>query len=266
MQPILHRTALPLLATLLISLLLAGPTLAADFNEPLTGMRFVLIKGGAFDMGDSTHNGYAFERPLHRVNIQEFYIGAYEVTFMQYDRFARDTNRPFPDDAGWGRETRPVINVSWDDAQAFAAWLSSKSGKHFRLPSEAEWEYAARAGTNTAYWWGNKIGTGNANCNGCGSAWDNRMTAPVGSFAANTFGLYDVHGNVYEWVEDLQHDSYDGAPTDGSAWLTGPATARVQRSSTYRDLPADVKTATRNWAAPAKRSIDCGFRLALDAQ
>lgn len=237
---------------------------AADYTEPTTGMGFVWIRGGACDMGDTTHNGYEFERPLHQVAVKGFFLGSHEVTFAQYDKFAGETGRPLPDDAGWGRGNRPVINVSWEDAKAFAAWLSQKSGKNFRLPTEAEWEYAARADSNTAYWWGNDLGRGNANCNGCGSRWDNRSTAPVGSFSANRFGLYDMLGNVSEWVEDRRHDSYQGAPADGSAWSDGPSGERVQRGGSFRDFPKDVKASTRNWAAHTHKQADCGFRLVMD--
>ncbi|NJC88027.1 MAG: formylglycine-generating enzyme family protein [Desulfuromonas sp.] len=251
-----------LLFGLLVSLV--TPTFAADFTELTSGIEFVRIKGGVFDMGDTTHTGYEFERPLHQVNVKEFFMGTYEVTLAQYDKFASETNRPLPDDAGWGRDNRPVINVSWEDATAYAAWLSGKSGRRFRLPTEAEWEYAARAGSNTAYWWGNEVGRGNANCNGCGSRWDNPQTAPVGSFTANRFGLYDMHGNVSEWVADRRHDSYQGAPADGSAWVDGTSADRVQRGGSFRDFPKDIKASTRNWANPSRKQIDCGFRLVME--
>lgn len=260
-----------LLAILLFSTLAVSPSLAtaaeADANlyrEPKTGLEFIRIPGGTFSMGDTVHRGYDFEQPLHPVTVKEFFIGRHEVTFAAYDQFAKATGQLLPDDAGWGRGNRPVINVSWEDAKAFAAWLSKQSGRSFRLPTEAEWEYAARGGTGSAFWWGNQAGKGNANCNGCGSPWDNSMTAPVGSFAANPFGLYDVHGNVYEWVEDRRHDSYQGAPGDGSAWLEGTSPDRVQRSGSYRDYPEDIKASTRNWTSPARRLIDCGFRLVME--
>ena len=137
---------------------------------------------------------------------RSYRMGRYEVTFAQYDAFVEATGREQPSDSGWGRGTRPVINVSWNDATAFAAWLSEQTGKRFRLPTEAEWEHATRAGSTTEYWWGNEIGSNRANCDGCGSQWDKEKTAPVGSFAANPFGLFDVHGNVWEWTSSC----YDG--------------------------------------------------------
>jgi formylglycine-generating enzyme required for sulfatase activity len=116
----------------------------------------------------------------------------------------------------------PVINISWDDAQQYAAWLCMMTDRPYRLLTEAEWEYAARAGSTTAYFWGDEIGKGNANCNGCGSQWDNRQTSPVESFKPNAFGLYDMAGNVWQWVEDCRHEDYNnGAPIDGSAWTSG---------------------------------------------
>src|SRR5262245_63389624 len=115
----------------------------------------------------------------------------------------------------------PVIDVSYSDAKQYVGWLSQLTGKEYRLLTEAEWEYAARAGGRTGYSWGDDLGVGNANCDGCGSPWDLKQTAPVGSFKPNAFGLYDMHGNVWEWVEDSWHETYDGAPTDGSAWLAG---------------------------------------------
>jgi formylglycine-generating enzyme required for sulfatase activity len=140
-------------------------------------------------------------------------------------------------DSGFGRGRHPVINVSWDDAQRYAAWLSRMTGKPYRLLSEAEFEYAARAGTRTVYPWGDELGKDNANCGDCGSTWDNRQPSPVGSFAANRFGLHDLHGNVWQWVEDCYHGDYEGAPQDGSAWVEG---ARIAVSVS----PAAVHGAT----------------------
>src|SRR5262249_17947659 len=140
-------------------------------------------------------------------------------------------------DNGWGRGPQPVINVTWDDANRYVSWLSRITGKHYRLLSEAEYEYAARAGTSTAYPWGNDIGKNQANCNGCGSMWDNKQPAPVGSFASNDFGLYDMVGNVGQWVEDCFHPNYEGAPTNGSAWTTGDCRRRVVRGGSWTDDP-----------------------------
>ena len=141
-----------------------------------------------------------------------FAVSKLEVTADEWDACVVLGGCTWPaPETGFGRGTRPVMNVSWDDAQQYVAWLSTRTGKTYRLLSEAEWEYAARAGTSTAYFWGNEIGNGNANCNGCGSQWDHRRTAPVGSFAPNAFGLHDMHGNVWEWVQDCMHEDYNGA-------------------------------------------------------
>src|SRR5262249_13181849 len=142
-----------------------------------------------------------------------------------------------PSDQGWGRGMQPVINVNWEDAQQFVQWLSQQTGKPYRLPSEAEWEYAARAGSLTAYPWGAEIKNDSksmANCNFCGSQWDHRQTAPVGSFPTNKFGLHDMNGNVWELVEDCYHDNYRGAPGNGEAWSKScNRTARVSRGGNW---------------------------------
>ena len=149
------------------------------------------------------------------------------MTFEEYDEFAAATGRGLSGDEGWGRGHRPVINVSWDDAQAYVAWLSQRTGKPYRLPSEAEWEYACRAGTTTPFYFGPTISTDQANYHGnytYGSGQEGvyrKQTVPVGSFPANAFGLHDMHGNVWEWCADVWHDSYEGAPVDGSAWVEG---------------------------------------------
>ena len=168
-----------------------------------------------------------------------------------------------PSDEGWGRGRRPVINVSWDDAQAYVAWLSKKTGKSYRLLSGAEYEYAMRAGTQTVYPWGDTIGTNNANCHACGSQWDAKQTAPVGSFAANGFGLYDMVGNVREWTEDCYHDTYSGAPSDGSAWIEGGnCYHRVVRGGSFLLAPAFLRSASRYWFTSDYRLRYLGFRVA----
>jgi formylglycine-generating enzyme required for sulfatase activity len=233
---------------------------------PLPDM--VEIPSGSFLMGSdkSDSDASSDERPRHKVQIKyPFALSKTEITFAQYDAFAKATGHELPDDGGWGRGTRPIINVSWDDAKAYAAWLSQQTGKHYRLPTEAEWEYAARAGTTTRYYWGDEIGKIKANCAGCGSQWDNKQTAPVRSFAPNKFDLYDTLGNAWEWIEDCYHDSDEGAPTEGGAWAQGGNCARrVVRGGSWNDEPRYVRSANRYRFTAGVRDDLAGFRLAQD--
>ena len=209
--------------------------------------------------------------PVHEVRFgSPFAVGQNEVTFAEYDRFVLATWRKLPSDQGWGRKNRPVINVAWDDTMAYAEWLYEQTGQHYRLPSEAEWEYAARGGTTTIYWWGDEVrqdGKVRANCSECGSQWDLKQTAPVGSFAANPFGLQDTAGNVWEWVEDCWHDRYQGAPSDGSAWEKaggGDCSQRVVRGGSWGGRPGNLRSAGRDWSNTVFRPYFIGFRLAQD--
>ena len=244
------------------------------FRDPLAsggeGPQMVAIPAGTFQMGSPAGETgrESDEGPLHRVTVAAFALGRYEVTFAEYLLFAQATGRAQPSDKGWGGGRRPVINVSWTDAQGYATWLSKETGQTYRLPSEAEWEYAARAGTTTANWWGDDIQRGTevmANCDGCGSEWDLTKTAPVGQFAANAFGLHDMHGNVWEWTQDCWHGSYVGAPKDGAAWEAtegGDCTFRVVRGGSWFGEPAWVRSAFRNRLNPGSRNLGYGFRLA----
>jgi formylglycine-generating enzyme required for sulfatase activity len=195
-----------------------GDTIAeCDLGCP----EMILIPAGKFMMGSSGGPDFdKSEQPQHAVTIAHpFLVSKFEITFAEWDECLREGGCSYrPNDEKWGRETRAVANVSARDAEQYLAWLSTKAGVTYRLPSEAEWEFAARAGTTTEYFWGNDIGGNRANCNGCQSKWDWEI-APVGSFAANSWGLYDMHGNVSEWVADIWHDNYQGAPSDGSAWI-----------------------------------------------
>ncbi len=231
------------------------------------GPEMVVLPTGRFRMGDLSGEGSNDEKPVRRVTLSRpIAMGKYEVTFTEYDRFARATGRDRPDDEGWGRGNRPVIDVSQEDAQAYARWLSEQTGRDYRLPSEAEWKYAARAGTTTKYSWGDEIGRNQANCNGCGSEWDYKKTAPVGSFAANAFGLYDMHGNVWEWVKDCWHDNYEGAPSDGRAWTTGcdGYSRAVLCGGSWDNNPLVLRSANRYKDGPSARIDNYGFRLVQD--
>jgi formylglycine-generating enzyme required for sulfatase activity len=186
------------------------------------------------------------------------------VTFEEYDRYAHAAGERIPKDFGWGRGRRPVVDVSWQDAKGYAKWLSAQTGKRYRLPSEAEWEYAARAGKVSTYWWGYQKGRGRAVCFDCGSQWDNRSTAPVASFPPNPFGLYDTVGNVMEWVEDCYHPSYDGAPADGRPWEEANCGDRVVRSGAFNKPAESMRDISRHALAPDTRIDTVGFRLARD--
>jgi formylglycine-generating enzyme required for sulfatase activity len=231
------------------------------------GPEMVVIPAGSFRMGDVQGDGSKDELPVRAVRIEKlFAIGRYEATFDEYEQFVTATKRQLPDDRRWGRGRRPVINVSWQDAVNYANWLSEQAGKRYRLPSEAEWEYAARGGKEAAYWWGKDLAQGMANCNGCGSQWNGKQTAPVGSFKSNPFGLYDTAGNVWEWVEDCWHDNYKSAPADSAAWKEaggGYCARRVIRGGSWI-TPGNVRSSVRYWFPAINLTYDVGFRLAQD--
>lgn len=244
-------------------------TLYPDAKPP---PQMVHIQKDKFQMGDP--EGDMNERHVRTVTFNEdFEIGKYEVTFAEYDAFAHETKRELPDDRGWGRGSRPVVNVSWNDAVAYAQWLSKHNGlkepHHYRLPSEAEWVYAARAGKPTKYWWGDEIkqdGKVWAICNSCGSLWEGAYkTAPVGSFEQNPYGLHDTAGNVWEWVQDCYANSYEGAPDDGAAREhddSGGCEKRVLHGGSWGTEPHDLRSANRAWYRPDSGGSGFGFRLA----
>lgn len=238
------------------------------FKDCANCPEMVVVPAGSFKMGSPTSEpGHSPEEgPQHPVTIaRPFAVGRFEVTFDEWDACVAKggCNGYKPSDEGWGRGRRPVINVSWDDAQAYVAWISKKTGKSYRLLSGSEYEYAMRAGTQTVYPWGNTVGNNHANCHSCGSQWDAKQTAPVGSFAANGFGLNDMVGNVREWTEDCYHDTYNGAPTDGSAWIEGGSCYhRVVRGGSFLLAPAFLRSASRYWFASDYRLRYLGFRVA----
>ena len=245
----------------------AAPAAGAVFRDCPDCPEMVAVPAGSFMMGSpsSEEDRNSDEGPVHRVAFAaSFAVGVHEVTFAEWDACvsAGGCGGYRPDDAGWGRGSRPVVNVSWEDAQSYAGWLSRATGEDYRLLSESEWEYAARAGTSTRYWWGDDIGRGRANCDGCGSRWDDESTAPVGSFAANAFGLHDVHGNVWEWTQDCWNASYDGAPGDGRAWESGNCSHRVLRGGSWYYDPRLLRAANRYWDDTGSRYDYIGFRVA----
>ncbi len=239
------------------------------------------IPAGSFMMGNINNFVHtdprmavatAAEQPVHKVEIKAFKLGKYEITFAQYDVFAEETGKAKPDDQGNGRGQQPVGNVTWWEATAYAEWLSQKTGKKFRLASEAEWQYAARAGTTTEYYWGNNADHTFANygkdecCDLFTSGADKWLhAAPVGQFPPNKFGLHDMLGNVSEFVQDCMNPNYVGAPTDGSSWTTGDCSKHVSLGGQYHNDPFTIRVAARNFhPIVPERDINFGFRIAQD--
>lgn len=223
----------------------------------------VVIPAGEFDMGS---NDAAMEKPVHRVTIgRPIAIGRREITFAEWDQcVSAGVCKHRPDDRGWGRADHPVIDVSWDDAKLYLAWLSQRTGKRYRLPSEAEWEYAARAGSAAPFWWGREGGNGLMNCDGCGGPANGARTTPAGSFRPNAFGLFDTAGNAAEWVEDCWNDSYRNAPKDGAAWTAGQCQLRVLRGGSFSNRANAARSAARFRYDKDVRYLGNGLRVARD--
>jgi formylglycine-generating enzyme required for sulfatase activity len=233
----------------------------------------VVVPAGSFMMGSpANEEGHdKSEEPQHSVTIAKpFAVGRFAVTFEEWDACVADggCNGYEPADRGWGRGRQPVIHVSWDDAKTYVAWLLGKTGKTYRLLSEAEREYVTRAGTTTPFWWGSSISTSQANYNGDetygrGSKGEYRQkTVPVDTFQPNAWGLYQVHGNVWDWVEDCYHASYAGAPLDGSAWVSGNCAAHFLRGGSWWDGPGRLRAALRYGYSAGTRDYAFGFRVA----
>ena len=244
----------------------AGETFTDALASGGAGPLMVVIPAGSFRMGCLNDDGECIsdQFPVHAVNVPRFALAKHEVTFAEYDACldAGGCGSYRPHDRGWGRGDRPAVRIRWTDAQAYVAWLSQETAAQYRLPSESEWEYAARAGTQAKYHWGDRVGANRANCDGCGSPWDGAMTAPVGSFAPNAWGLHDIHGNVLEWTADCLNDNYVGAPTDGSAWLAGNCGRRVLRGGAWDSDARFVRSAYRGAAATDFIVDVIGFRVA----
>jgi formylglycine-generating enzyme required for sulfatase activity len=252
------------------------------------------IPAGAFLMGSpkGEPGGFDSEGPQHVVSINAFALGKYDITTAQFIDFLKSTgHRPMPCNRilgfAWGSPGRglelqlpnwPAVCLGWIDAEAYVAWLNAKVHKErpalapgsgpYRLPSEAEWEYAARAGTKTARWWGEAIGRNRANCNGCGSPWDDRLLATVESFAPNPFGLYGMLGNAWQWTEDCWHPNYIHAPDGGRAWTEKNCEKHVIRGGSWNSLPVLVRSASRSFSTSDGGDYDnssiTGFRVARD--
>ncbi len=221
----------------------------------------VLLQPGSFVMGDD--RGDRSERPAHRVSIgAPFAIGKYEVTLGQWNACVEAGScRAIANTTGLS-DNSPAKDLSWNDAQQYVRWLSKLTGHNYRLPSEAEWEYAARAGTSSRYWWGDSMQNGKANCKGCGGDWSNEAPADVDAFPANPFGLYGTSGGVWEWVADCWHKSYAGAPRDGSVWSESDCRENVIRGGSWRNDKTYAHSASRFTYDTGVRYILNGFRVA----
>jgi formylglycine-generating enzyme required for sulfatase activity len=234
------------------------------FRDAPFAPELVVLRAGEFMMGSAEEEArFDDEGPQHPVTIgQQFAIGRYPVTFDEYDRFCEAGGQKKPSDEGWGRGRRPVINISWDDAQAYIAWLLQETGKAYRLPSEAEWEYACRAGTTSRYSFGDAITADNANYGDSGLG----RTSEIGAYPANPWGLHDMHGNVWEWVEDDWHENYRGAPADGSAWKGSGTSVNprlcVLRGGSWHYHSGGCRSASRSRFGTGVRLSYVGFRVA----
>ena len=216
----------------------------------------ISISGGTFRMGSGED---ASEAPIHPVTVRPFLIAKYPVTVRQWETCVAAKACLHVAD---GADDAPISNVSWTDAQQFIAWLSQTSGRRYRLPSEAECEFAARGGTETRYWWGDGMKAGFADCKGCGGPRDGLQPDRVGALPPNPFGLYDIGDGVAEWIEDCWHEDYHGAPTDGSAWLAPDCRQRVLRGGSWGNGPSYVRSASRNFYDATVRYPTHGLRLA----
>lgn len=292
---------LPRTFLLLAILVLVGgqAPLERNFTECAECPEMVAIPAGKFLMGSPAREAGRFdsEGPQHVVNLKAFALGKYPVTSAQFLSFLNATGyRPKPCNEMWGLGWKqlfrgqaatptdvepplwPAVCLDWKDAEAFVAWVNARARaarpalgnrNPYRLPSEAEWEYAARAGTSSARWWGEEIGQGNANCNGCGTQWDNKLLAKVDSFPPNPFGVAGMLGNAWEWTADCWHPSYAGAPTDGSAWKDSFCIRRSIRGGSWNNVPIFIRSAARagaveNGTGDYDYSTLTGFRLARD--
>ena len=231
-----------------------SPQLPHASNEP----EMVLLPGGTFVMGS---NEDPTEKPIHRVTVKPFAIGKYPVTAREWKACVA-AHACAAGAASGGDDDLPVANVSWADAEQFSKWLAQTTQKPYRLPSEAEWEFAAHANTETKFWWGSSIVPGRANCKGCGDPYDAAQPLKVGEFAPNPFGLYDMGGGVAQWVADCYHRDFQGAPSDGSAWVGGDCFTHVLKGGSWRNDPSYVRPASRDQYDTAVRYPTHGFRVA----
>lgn len=237
------------------------PKRGAIFKDCGNCPEMVVIPSGLFIMGVGAKR--KLDKPAHRVNIAKpFAIGRFEVTFREWQACLEAKGcTHHPDDHRWGRIRRPVVNITWDQAKGYVKWLSAHTGHVYRLPSEAEWEYAHRGGTTTNFWWGDEPGENRANCKDCKSPWSAKSSAPVGSFKPNPFGLYDTSANVFEWVEDCWNRDHRGAPVDGSARTVGDCKNRIIRGGSFYYFNNVSRSHYRAKNPASVKSYWLGFRV-----
>jgi formylglycine-generating enzyme required for sulfatase activity len=216
----------------------------------------VSVPGGTFAMGSDDDLS---EKPIHRVTIRPFAISKFPITIREWNACVAAKSCTY---VPTGKDDAPVANISWTDAQEFVDWLSKVTKKTFRLPSEAEWEYAARGRTSTKFWWGDQLQADTANCKGCNEPYDTSQPLKVGSFKPNPFGLYDMGGNIHQWVMDCWHKNYQGAPLDGSPWAENNCLSHVIRSGSWKNGPSYVRPSNRDHYDTGVRYPTHGFRVA----
>jgi formylglycine-generating enzyme required for sulfatase activity len=220
----------------------------------------VKIPGGSFMMGAA--QGDPSAAPQHKATVAPFALGRYPVTVAEWRACTADKGCSSLPKMHEFTDQTPVHNISWDDARQYIAWISKKTGKKYRLPSETEWEYAARAGTTTRYWWGDEVGTFLANCSDCGGKQKDLAPLPVGSFKPNPFGLHDMSGGVSQWTADCWFPNYHGAPSDGSPRDKRGCQERVLRGGSFRNDRTTIASSSRNHYDASVRYLDHGFRVA----
>lgn len=242
-----------------------------EFQDPMSGGGvgpiMVRIPGGKFDMGAAGFTANQNEFPQHEVVVRPFSTSKYEVSYAEYGEFTDATERaPAKNPSDVDPQMHPVRFVSWEDALAYTTWLSGQTGKKYRLLSEAEWEYIARANTFTEFWWGDETGSENAHCADCKSGLDTRLPTRAGRFQPNAFGVHDTAGNVQEWVHDCYKGNYIGAPSDGNVWEHGECTHRVTRGGSYDSPASSLRSSSRNKRRPTTGYDAVGIRLARDLE
>ena len=238
-----------------------GETFTDKMKSGSNAPSMVWIAGGQFAMGSRDSGAEFDERPQHTVKVKPFAMSRYEITIAEYSKFARSSGRKAPKTGDLSTENHPVFFVSWNDAVAYTKWLSVQTGKNYRLPTEAEWEFAARAGSTTAYPWGRRLGSDHAHCFACETGLDPRHPTKVGRFEANAFGLFDMAGNIEEWTYDCYNRNYEGAPSDGTVFEGGDCSVRVVRGGAYSSGPKALRSAARSKFRYDSSNDNIGIRV-----